>query len=136
MKVMLDEGAYMPELAHDTDAGYDIRARDGRYIPPHGSTTFWTGVHVQLSPGTAGLLWSKSGLNMNHSIISVGVIDEGYTGEIVVKLYNLGDTIYHVRPGDKITQLLIQPVLHEHLEQVDILEETERGANGFGSTGR
>lgn len=136
MKVMLDEGAYMPKLAHSTDAGYDIQAKEVMCIPPHSSAIFHTGVHVQLSPGTVGLLWSKSGLNMNHNIISTGVIDEGYTGEIVVKLYNLGNKYYVVHSGDKITQLLIQPVLHEKLEQVDVLEETERGANGFGSTGR
>ena len=136
MKVMLEKGAYMPKLAHSTDAGYDIRAKEGLCIPPHSSAIFNTGVHVQLPPGTVGLLWSKSGLNMNHDIISTGVIDEGYTGEIVVKLYNLGDKYYAVQPEDKITQLIIQPALHEKLEQVDVLEETERGANGFGSTGR
>lgn len=82
------------------------------------------------------MLKSKSGLNVNHDITSEGVIDEGYTGSICIKLYNHGGARYHVKAGDKISQLVILPVLHPELELVDALDETERGDNGFGRTGR
>ena len=136
MKIKLDKGAYMPTRAHSTDAGLDLRAMFGQIVPAKESATFDTGVHIQLPPGTAGLLVSKSGLNVNHDITSTGLIDEGYTGSIRVKLYNHGGYDYHVKRGDKIGQLVILPVIKPELETVEILEETERGAGGFGSTGR
>jgi dUTP pyrophosphatase len=73
---------------------------------------------------------------VKHGITSEGVIDAGYTGAIVAKLYNHSEMFYHVRKGDKITQLVILPILTPELEVVDSLDETERGAGGFGSTGR
>ncbi len=79
---------------------------------------------------------SKSGLNVHHDITSEGVIDVGYTGAIVVKLYNHGEIPYFVKKGDKISQLVIVPVVIPPLEIVDELEDTERGDGGFGSTGR
>jgi dUTP pyrophosphatase len=82
------------------------------------------------------MLKSKSGLNVNHGITSEGVIDVGYTGSIVVKLYNQSGDDYTVHAGDKITQLVILPILTPELELVDDLESTERGNGGFGSTGR
>lgn len=137
MKVKLDDGAFLPERAHGTDAGMDIRSRCDRLIKAHTSSVFHTGVHVQLPHGTAGLLVSKSGLNVKHGITSTGLIDEGYTGEIAVKLYNNSDADYVVRHGDKISQLVIFPVMYADVKQVQELEgNTERGENGFGSSGR
>lgn len=137
MKVSLDEGAYLPERAHGTDAGMDIRSRCDRLIKAHTSSVFKTGVHVQLPHGTAGLLVSKSGLNVKHGITSTGLIDEGYTGEIAVKLYNNSDEDYVVKAGDKISQLVIFPVMYADVKQVQELEgNTERGDSGFGSSGR
>ena len=84
-----------------------------------------------------GFLKSKSGLNINHGIVSEGVIDAGYTGSIVAKLYNLSDKYYHIKAGDKITQLVILPILENpQLILVEKLSDTERGDGGFGSTGR
>lgn len=136
MKIKLDHNAIRPTRAHDTDAGLDLYATDNQTVPAHGSAVFDTGVHIQLPAFTAGLLKSKSGLNVNHDITSDGVIDVGYTGSIRVKLYNHGPTPYHVLRGDKISQLLVVPVFTPDLEVVDDLDETERGDNGFGSTGR
>lgn len=96
-----------------------------------------TGLHVQLPHGTAGLLVSKSGLNVKHGITSTGLIDEGYTGEILVKLYNNSDEDYLVNAGDKISQLVVIPVLYEDIHFSDSLDEnTDRGSKGFGSTGK
>jgi len=136
MKIKLDPGAHMPTRAHGHDAGLDLYAMEGQTIPAGGSAVFFTGVHVGIPRGYAGFLKSKSGLNVKHGIRSEGVIDCGYTGGIVVKLYNHGAEDYEVKPGDKITQLVILPILTPELEMVNDLDETERGAGGFGSSGR
>ena len=136
LPVRLDEGAFMPERAHRLDAGLDLRSPIERVIAPYNSETIHTGVHIQLPPGTVGMLKSKSGLNTKFGITSEGVIDEGYTGEIVVKLYNHGYDAFRIKRGDKISQLVILPVLRPTPVQVDKIEGGERGDNGFGSTGR
>lgn len=136
MKVKLDPGAYMPERAHDLDAGYDLRTPYNYAIQPRSFGTIDTGVHVQIPEGYVGFLKSKSGLNVKHSITGEGVIDAGYTGSIKVKLYNSSINRYRFNKGDKIIQLVLLPIFTPDLEQVDDLEETERGDAGFGSTGR
>lgn len=136
MEIMLDDGAYMPTRGHRTDAGLDLRTPKAVTIPAYGSVAVDTGVHVALPHGCAGLLVSKSGLNVKHDITSTGLIDEEYTGSIVVKLYNHGVEDYAFEAGDKVTQLVVLPVVREPLERVSAFKGTERGDNGFGSTGR
>lgn len=136
IRVKLDEGAYLPVRAHATDAGADIRCMAGFTIAPRSSAVLRTGVHVQLPPYAVGMLKSKSGLNIRRGIISEGVIDQGFTGEIVVKLYNLSYRFRHFAPGDKVTQLVVLPVLYPAYGRADEIEGGERGDNGFGSTGR
>ena len=137
MRIMLNPGAYEPTRAHPTDAGLDLKAKERVKIWPNLSATIDTGVHVELPPGFYGKIESKSGLNVKHDIVSCGgVIDEGYTGSIVVKLYNLGDKAYIFNPGDKVAQLVIQPYLAPEIEYVEELTETDRGSDGFGSTGK
>lgn len=137
MKIMLDKGAYMPVRGHKDDAGLDLRTPVPFGIEPGGSVTIDTGVHVEIQPGLVGMLKSKSGLNVKHGITSEGVIDAGYTGSIVAKLYNHGETCVVFGAGDKITQLVILPVyIPDELVVVDKFEDTERGSGGFGSTGR
>ncbi len=136
MRIKLDEGAKMPTRAHETDAGLDLYARETQYVLARESAKFDTGVHIELPPGTVGMLKSKSGLNVKHGITSEGVIDVGYTGSIVVKLYNHSGYDYRVEAGDKISQLVIMPIYTPSLELVDELGTTERGNGGFGSTGR
>ena len=145
MRIKLEPDAFIPERAHSTDAGLDLRSREDAVVPAGGSYTFDTGVHVELPIAdyeelgkdyTAGLIVSKSGLNVNHDITSTGLIDVGYIGSVKVKLYNHGADDYHVKRGDKISQLVILPVIMPEIEVVDELSETDRGENGFGSTGR
>lgn len=137
MNIYVENGAYVPERAHKTDAGLDIKSRETRLVKAHRGALFYTGLHVQLPHETAGLLVSKSGLNVKHGITSTGLIDEGYTGEIMVKLYNNSDTDYLVHAGDKISQLVVIPVLYVDINLTDSLDEnTERGNKGFGSSGR
>ena len=93
-------------------------------------------IHLVEPENTVGILKSKSGLNVKHGLTSEGVIDVGYTGSITVKLYNNSGTDYTVERGDKISQLVILPIVVPSLEVVTSLEETARGNGGFGSTGR
>ena len=137
MKIILDEGAKMPTRAHADDAGLDLYSRENRVIYPHSSATFDTGVHVEIPRGYVGMIKSKSGLNVKYGLTSEGVLDCGYTGSIRVKLYNHSSEAYTVAAGDKISQLVIMPIIAPELELVkDFGTDTERGDNGFGSTGR
>ena len=136
MKVKLDKGAYLPTRAHAADAGLDLYSPEEVHIPPKWFATIDTGVHVELPKNTVGMVKSKSGLNVKHGITSEGVIDVGYTGSIRVKLYNHSDKPYEVKAGDKISQLVVMPILIPSFELVDELEDTERGNGGFGSSGR
>lgn len=135
MKVTLDPGAIMPTRAHASDAGLDLYAPVDVTIPARGHATVDTGVHVAIPEGTVGMLKSKSGLNVKRNILGEGVIDAGYTGPIVVKLYNQGDEDVTIEAGMKLIQLVILPILMPELELADSLEKTERGQGGFGSTG-
>lgn len=136
MNVMLGEGAFMPEFAHKTDAGADLRSPVDVVIPARGSAVIDTGIHVEIQEGFTGFLKSKSGLNVKHDLIGEGVIDSGYQGSIRVKLYNLGDKDYSIKKGDKIIQLVIIPCAYCDFVEVNKFAETERGDGGFGSTGR
>lgn len=137
MKVKLDDGAFMPERAHPTDAGLDLRSREELMLCPGHSHSFDTGVHIEIPHGFYGKIESKSGLNVKDSVVSCGgVIDEGYTGSIAVKLYNFGKECKFFSIGDKIAQIVIQPYEAPEMEVVTELEQTARGDNGFGSTGR
>lgn len=136
MKITLDPGAVMPTRAHATDAGLDLYSRQNIIIPAGGSAVFDTGVHVSLPEGTVGMLKSKSGLNVKHGILCEGVIDAGYTGPIVAKLYNHGIEAVSIEEGMKIVQLVILPILTPDLELADSLDGTDRGDGGFGSTGQ
>lgn len=138
IKVKLREGAKAPTRAHSADAGLDLYCPEegAQIIEAKDSVTIDTGVSIQIPPGYAGFLKSKSGLNVRHGIQSEGVIDSGYTGTIVVKLYNHSGREYEIKAGDKISQLVIVPVMTQEILIVDELDKTERGDNGFGSSGR
>lgn len=136
IKVLLEEWAYIPEKAYDTDAGFDIRTPDDLFVPAHGSAVVDTGVHMVIPRGYCGLLVSKSGLNMKHCITTTGLVDAEYTGSIKVKIYNDSDTEYWFHDGDKITQIMILPVPDVDIEIVDELPNTRRAGNGFGSSGK
>ena len=133
---MLDDHAIMPTRAHEDDAGLDLYCIDGAVIAPGRYHVFDTGVHVEIPQGYAGLLVSKSGLNIMHGLTSTGLIDAGYTGSIHVALYNFGTWTYIVNPGDKISQLVLLPVARPVPIRVDQMTNTERGTSGFGSTGK
>ena len=136
MKVKLDAGTKMPTRAHPHDAGLDLYAAEDVCIGPLSYETVNTGTHVEIPPGYVGLLTSKSGMMRRNGLTTRGTIDAGYTGSIQAVVFNHGNTGYRVKAGDKITQMVIMPIITPELELVDELGETERGERGFGSTGR
>ncbi len=136
MRVKLDAGAIMPTRAHKTDAGLDLYSPVNKLIYPDDSVCIDTGVHIEIPEGHVGDIKSKSGLMVNEDIVTDGTIDCGYTGSIRVKLFNHGMVETRIIKGQKIAQLVIKKIITPELELVDELGDTERGDNGFGSTGR
>ena len=137
MRIMLDDGAYMPMRTHREDAGWDLAAKATYVVRGHGAVLIDTGVHVELPTGTVGMLKSRSGLNIKHGIVSEGVIDAGFTGSIKVKLYNHSDSSYVIEPGDRITQLVVLQLYDvDELELADSISGAERGDAGYGSSGK
>lgn len=137
IKVKLEPSAYLPKHGHETDAGWDLCAKEDFLVPAGGYAVHDTGVHMQIPEGFCGLLVSKSGLNVKHSLTSTGLIDAGYVGSIVVKIYSEDSgRDYQFKEGDKISQIVILPIPKVELEVVAELDETERGDGRMGSTGR
>lgn len=134
MKIVLDPGAKISR-GHKTDAGLDLHSPRRVVIRPNDWASIDTGVHVQIPEGYVGLLTSKSGL-MKEGLTSRGTIDCGYNGSIQAVLFNHSNKTYIVEKGQKITQLVIMPIITPELEIVSSLEDTERGNGGFGSTGK
>ena len=142
------------------DAGQDIFSDEDVVINPLDSKLVSTGLRIEIPDGHVGLIWSRSGMSVNHKIeVGAGCIDVGYSGEVKVHLYNLGETWYEISKGDKIAQLLTVPInleryteeqiekgdriaqgvlavaLQANFIEVESLSESERGSNGFGSSG-
>lgn len=125
--------------ARPGDAGCDLRACTAtpRQLEPGRRWVVPTGISLALPPGFCGLVLPRSGLARDHGVATTtGVIDSGYRGEISVVLINHGDHAYTIVPGERIAQLVIGPVTVPLFVEVDKLPDSERGASGFGSTGR
>lgn len=131
-----------PSRATEGSAGMDLMAcLDGPVsIAPRQLARIPTGIAIALpGPEYVALVFARSGLGIRHGISlsnGVGVIDSDYRGEIQVGLTNLSDLSYTIRPGDRIAQLVVMPLVTPELEIVEELEDTGRGTGGFGSTGR
>ena len=136
MNFKLKAGAFAPIRAHKQDAGVDLLSPVTVTIYPGDSATIDTGVCAEIPEGFCGQIWSKSGLNVNHGILSTGMVDSGFSGSIKIKLYNHSHEIYTVNRGDKISQLVVTPCDTSDVVIVDEIASGERGENGFGSTGR
>lgn len=134
MKIKLDPQAIMPTRAYPDDAGLDLYSPIDCWVYSGGLRIIDLGVHLEIPTGHVGLLTSKSGL-MQLGITTRGTIDAGYRGSIKAVIYNDGKESYKVERGQKVTQLVIVPCITPEIEVVEELEETDRGDNGFGSTG-
>ena len=129
-------GGIMPTKAHDADAGFDLYTPYPVKVRARGNAVIDLGVHFEIPKGYTGFIKAKSGLNIHSNLLAEGVIDSGYTGSVVAKVYNNGDEDYYFKAGDKVTQIVFLPIPEVELHAVDTLDDTERGCNGFGSTGR
>lgn len=132
----VDDQQFLPQRAHATDAGADLRSTENCTIVYGEQKLIDTGVAVKIPEGYGGFVFNRSsqgkrGITIPHS---VGVVDSDYRGNIKVILKNLGDQPYEIKVGDRVAQLVIMPVLLCGF--VDMWNDTERGANGFGSTGK
>ncbi len=128
----------LPRYAHPGDAGLDLAAADPVSLEPGARTVVATGLAVAVPVGWVGLVHPRSGLARRHGITvanAPGTIDAGYRGELQVLLVNLGDERVDLAAGDRVAQLLLQPVGQAEVVEVDDLDATLRGADGFGSTG-
>lgn len=131
------ESGMLPVRAHEHDAGADLRASEWHFIGSGQFATVPTGVRVSIPEGCFGLLAARSSLCKRGLLMAngVGIIDAGFTGEIKVPLFNAGNTPSNVLAGERIAQLVVIPCELPTFKLVDELEDTERGDDGFGSTG-
>lgn len=137
----LSENAVMPEYATDGSVGMDLAAAiDSPLLIKSGERALVpTGIALQIPEGYGGFIFARSGLAIKKGISlcnGVGVIDTDYTGEIKVAMQNSSAQDYIINPGDRIAQLVFMSVQRTNLVKVEKLDETERGSNGFGSTGK
>lgn len=138
--VRLREGAQLPKYMSDGAAGLDLAALvDGEVtIPPGGRALLGTGLALQLPRGHEAQVRPRSGLALKHGVTvlnSPGTIDEDYRGEVKVLLVNHGEAPFTVRSGERIAQLVVAPVTRVRLVEAP-LDDTTRGAGGYGHTGR
>lgn len=128
--------AKLPQKAHDGDAGYDLYACDYYSLPPYGQALISTGLKMIIPKDCVGLIWDKSGLAFEGLKTMGGVIDSNYRGEIKVIVKNLSEEFRHIAPGQKIAQILFQTIAQLEIKEEKINNNTERGGDGFGSSGK
>jgi len=130
--------AVLPSYAHPSDAGMDVRSVADLTIAPGRRALVPTGLVMLLPPMYEAQVRPRSGLALKNGVTVLntpGTIDSGYRGEIGIILMNLGEDDFTVKKGDKIAQIVIAPVTQPEIVETDSIDETDRGAGGFGSTG-
>lgn len=134
----LDEQATIPRFKHAGDGGADVTSIEDKVLEPGERAMVGTGISIALPEGYACFVVPRSGLAAKNGITIVnapGLVDSGYRGEIKVILLNTSDTVFHINIGDRIAQLVIEHVESPTFLAVDSLDDSERGSDGFGSTG-
>lgn len=137
---LLSKTAKLPTYAHSTDSGMDLYySGTDVSVEPFGTMILPIGISIELPPNTEAQIRSRSGLAAKSNVFvlnSPGTVDEGYTGEIKVILHNTSSEYFNVNQGDRIAQMVICPVIRCQVEEVKELAYSNRGYNGFGSTGK
>jgi len=131
----LDPEAILPKYAHAGDAGLDLFSCEAIVLKPGERKLISTGISTEVPEGYVSLIWDKSGIAASGIKTMGGVIDCHYRGEYKVVMLNTSDEDYEIKKGQKIAQLLIQPIMSVEVKEVSELSETERGTGSFGSTG-
>lgn len=136
VKMDADAG-YVPRYAHDGDAGLDLRAVEDYTIATGDSVMVRTGLHVEIPRWHVGLVFPRSGLGSRGITLrnAVGVVDSGYRGEVLAALWNTTHEPFEIHKGDRVCQLVVMPYCPCSVDEVDALSDSERGADGYGSTG-
>lgn len=135
---LLNKDARLPFRAHEGDAGLDLFSCEEKIIKSGETALISTGIQMELPKGTEAQVRPRSGLALKHSITvlnSPGTIDEGYRGEIKIILINLGKTDFKIEKQMRIAQMVIAPVVKVHVVETTEITASDRGANGFGSSG-
>ncbi|MES3032350.1 MAG: dUTP diphosphatase [Patescibacteria group bacterium] len=132
----LKEGAKLPTYHHPGDVGMDLYSMETVTVKPGEHHRFWHGFALEFSEGYGSIIMDKSSISKAGLAHIGGVFDAGYRGEYNTLLVNLSDKSYTFEEGDKVSQLVILPVVIGELEEVDILSESARGEGRFGSTGK
>lgn len=128
--------AVVPTRGSEWSAGYDLSSAESISIAPGARAVVKTGLSIACPAGTYGRVAPRSGLTVKYGIhVGAGVVDADYRGEVGVVLFNLGREDFHIQPGDRIAQLVLERIIMAPVEEVEELDETVRGAGGFGSTG-
>jgi dUTP pyrophosphatase len=134
--VLINSLAKVPTKTNFTDAGFDLYSIVNTIIPSKQRKTVSTGISLEMPERFAGLIWPRSGLSVKQGIdVLAGVVDSGYRGEIMVCLYNTSDENVTINAGDRIAQIIFQEVPLVIMEVHDSLGSSQRGDNGFGSSG-
>lgn len=132
----IDKSLELPQYAKQHDAGIDLRSSEEVVLQPGEKQVVGTGIKLAVPSNHVGLIWDRSGLAAKNSITTMaGVIDAGYRGEVKIILINHGSESFKIEKGMRIAQLLVQPIIIPDIQEVDDLEDTQRGAGGLGSTG-
>lgn len=134
----LHEDAVVPTKAHDTDAGYDICSMENVRIQQKQYAVISTGIALEIPPDCYARIAPRSGLAVRNGVhVGAGVVDSGYRDEIKVLLFNHGDSNVDIKKGDRIAQVIFERIYTPALEEVsyDLLASSDRGTDGFGSTG-
>jgi len=127
--------AKLPFRANEGDGGYDLSLYNEEVITPHSTIRAKTGLAVRLPKGTVGLIRSRSSMFYN-SLSIVGTLDEGYTGELFLQIQNISNAPVYLKAGSRVGQLIVVPYYTLTLEETEDLGTSERGSNGFGSSGK
>jgi len=139
--IKLDKNAIVPTYGSECAAGADLYALptgEATVIKPYETVLVHTGIAMQIPDGFAGMIFARSGIALKRGLApanKVGVIDSDYRGEIMVALHNHSDIVQEIAAGERIAQLVIMPYLKADFIECESLDETERAAGGFGSTG-
>ena len=137
----LDENAIIPTYGSEFAAGADLYACTGETVTinPHETKLIHTGIAMEIPTGYAGLIYARSGIASKRGLApanKVGVVDSDYRGELMVALHNHSNSPQTVETHERVAQLVLVPYITAAFEEVDELEDTARGAGGFGSTGK
>ena len=131
----LTDQAFAPTRGSKLAAGYDLYSAYDCEVPAHGKFCVKTDLQISVPSGCYGRIAPRSGLTVKHFIdIGAGVIDEDYRGNVIVVLFNFGDTDFKVKKGDRIAQLILEQIYYAELQELSTLDNTDRGSKGFGST--